>query len=125
MIDSGGGQGMGGTKGIKMLRMLRLAKMLRLGRLKRILQRYAEELQPYVKVVKLGGMLLIAGFMGHLLASVWSSYMARPRALLISRPGPRILKIVALVHSPRASLRPGRRPAGSSSARRSTSSRAG
>ena len=54
-----------------MLRLLRLAKMLRLGRLKRIMERYSEELQPYVKMMKLSGMLLVASFLGHILASFW------------------------------------------------------
>eukprot|EP01050_Picozoa_sp_SAG11_P004094 SAG11_NODE_253_length_11591_cov_15.933693_1_plen_339_part_00 len=101
IISANSGQGLGGTKGVKMLRLLRLAKMLRLGRLKRILevrahernarplelsaltscmsdtcwtavsQRYSEELQPYVKIVKLSGMLLVAAFMAHLLAATW------------------------------------------------------
>ena len=54
-----------------MLRLLRLAKMLRLGRLKRIMERYSEELQPYIKMVKLSGMLLVGAFLGHILASFW------------------------------------------------------
>eukprot|EP01051_Picozoa_sp_SAG22_P020521 SAG22_NODE_4179_length_1356_cov_1.447892_2_plen_141_part_00 len=34
-------------------------------------RRYAEELQPYIKVVKLSGMLMVAAFMGHLVAALW------------------------------------------------------
>eukprot|EP01052_Picozoa_sp_SAG31_P030455 SAG31_NODE_3126_length_4646_cov_6.852210_1_plen_383_part_00 len=113
-VDEGGGEGLGSAKGVKvmravilrlvifsphvshskccrcdgqMLRLLRLAKMLRLGRLKRILQRYSEELQPYVKIVKLAGMLLIAGFLAHLLAATWFSVgqVSHSRNLLHNR----------------------------------------
>ena len=70
VISSSSGQ-LGSAKGVRMLRLLRLAKMLRLGRLKRIMERYSEELQPYIKMVKLIGMLLVAAFLAHLLASFW------------------------------------------------------
>ena len=56
---------------IRILRLLRLAKMLRLGRLKRIFARYAEELQPFMKAVKLTGMFVFAGFLCHILCCVW------------------------------------------------------
>ena len=54
-----------------MMRMLRLTKMLRLGRLKRIFSRYAEQMQPYMKAIKLGGMSVVAFFLSHLLACLW------------------------------------------------------
>ena len=51
--------------------MLRLTKMLRLGRLKRIFQRYHEQMQPYIKAIKLSGMVAVAFFLAHLLACLW------------------------------------------------------
>ena len=61
----------GNVKGLRMMRMLRLTKMLRLGRLKRIFQRYAEQMQPYMKGLKLAGMVVVAFFLAHLLACLW------------------------------------------------------
>ena len=71
-VDSSSGSGSSGNlKGLRMMRMLRLTKMLRLGRLKRIFQRYHEQMQPYMKAIKLGGMVTVAFFLAHLLACLW------------------------------------------------------
>jgi hypothetical protein len=70
-VDGGGGGSSGNIKGLRMMRMLRLTKMLRLGRLKRIFQRYHEQMQPYIKAIKLGGMVTVAFFLAHLLACLW------------------------------------------------------
>jgi len=69
--EGGSGGKIGNMKGIRILRLLRLAKMLRLGRLKRIFVRYAEELQPVIKLIKLLGMVTAGGFTAHILACMW------------------------------------------------------
>lgn len=69
--STGGSGSSGNLKGLRMMRMLRLTKMLRLGRLKRIFQRYHEQMQPYMKAIKLGGMVTVAFFLAHLLACLW------------------------------------------------------
>ena len=77
----------GNVKGLRMMRMLRLTKMLRLGRLKRIFQRYAEQMQPYMKGLKLAGMVVVAFFLAHLLAA--EREVARELALDgLCRPAP-------------------------------------
>ena len=70
-VDNGSSGASGNIKGLRMMRMLRLTKMLRLGRLKRIFQRYHEQMQPYIKAIKLSGMIIVAFFLAHLLACLW------------------------------------------------------
>ena len=70
-VDNGSSGASGNIKGLRMMRMLRLTKMLRLGRLKRIFQRYHEQMQPYIKAIKLSGMITVAFFLAHLLACLW------------------------------------------------------
>jgi len=69
VIGATSGGASGNIKGLRMMRMLRLTKMLRLGRLKRIFSRYAEQMQPYVKAIKLTGMIIVAFFLARKITS--------------------------------------------------------